>query len=69
MNEERIGEIAGDVWRYLEKSGGRAELTSVRSNVRQREGVTPEVGIGWLAREGKLQFTVEQGTTQLELRR
>ena len=69
MNEHAIGEVAGEVWRFLERSGGRADLSTVRNNVRAKDGISADVGTGWLAREGKLYFTTEQGTVHVGLRR
>ena len=69
MNEQTIGEIAGEVWRYLEKNGGRADITSVRNSVKARDNVSPDLGTGWLAREGKIFFTTEQGTVHVSIRR
>jgi hypothetical protein len=69
MNEQMIGEVAGEVWRYLDRNGGRADLSSIRNNVRAKEGVSADLGTGWLAREGKLHFSLEHGTVQVVIRR
>lgn len=69
MNEHMIGEMAGEVWRFLERNGGRAEMNAVRSNVRAKDGVSPDLGTGWLAREGKVYFTSEQGGVHVGIRR
>ncbi len=69
MNEQMIGEVAGEVWRYIERSGGRADLNAVRGNVRTKDGVSADLGTGWLAREGKLYFTSDHGAVQVGIRR
>jgi len=68
VNEHTIGEVAGEVWVYLAKHGGQAEVTTIRNQVRAREGVSADLGMGWLAREGKLYFTPDHGTVQVFLR-
>ena len=69
MNEHVIGEVAGEVWRYLERNGGHADLNSIRTNVKVRDGVSADLGTGWLAREGKVQFVAERGGIQVGIRR
>ncbi len=69
MNEHTIGEVAGEVWRVVERNGGRMDLSAVRRNVQPRDGVSADHGLGWLAREGKLTFETERGTTVISLRR
>ena len=69
MNEQMIGEVAGEVWRYLERNGGRAELGTLRNSIRQREGVSADLGTGCLAREGKVSFETERGSVHVALRR
>lgn len=69
MNEQMIGEVAGDVWRFLDKNGGRADLNTVRSAIKAKDGVSADLGTGWLAREGKIYFTAEQGSVQVGIRR
>jgi hypothetical protein len=68
MNEQTIGELAGDVWEYLRRNGGQADLHSIRNGVRAREGISADVGAGWLAREGMVFFHFDQGAVQVELR-
>ena len=69
MNEQLIGEVAGEVWRYIERNGGRVDANTIRTGVKVREGVSPDLGTGWLAREGKLYFAHENGTVQVGIRR
>jgi hypothetical protein len=69
MNEQTIGEVAGEVWRYLDRNGGRADLNTLRNGVKGRDGVSPDLGTGWLAREGKVYFAFEHGSVQVGIRR
>lgn len=56
--EDNIGEIAGEVWNFLEEKG-ESSLTAINDDVdAPRSRVN--MAIGWLAREGKLEF-VEEG--------
>ena len=50
-----IGETAGEIWRLLESEGPLS--ISALTNKIKRPQATVHMGIGWLAREGKLGFT------------
>jgi hypothetical protein len=69
MNEQKIGEIAGEVWRFVERHGGQVELDSVRRQVRGDGNVSADMGAGWLAREGKISFQSEGNNIRVALRR
>ena len=60
MNEESIGQAAGKVWKTLQNHAPQAltlESLEKLGGLRAEEALT---GIGWLAREGKLEFQREQ---------
>ena len=50
-----IGETAGEIWRLLEKDGP-SSVSALTNSVKQSQSMV-YMGIGWLAREGKLVFT------------
>ena len=56
--KDKLGELAGEVWRFLEEegetsvSGVSREINAPKSKV--------DMAIGWLAREDKVKF-VEKG--------
>ena len=50
-----IGEAAGEIWRIL-KGEDNLSLSAIVRRVKQPQTVA-YMGIGWLAREGKLVFT------------
>ncbi|MDA7977962.1 MAG: winged helix-turn-helix domain-containing protein [Pirellulales bacterium] len=55
---ERIGTVAGEIWRLLESNGPMSMSRIVAEMERPRDHVMQ--GIGWLAREDKLSFEEAQ---------
>ena len=51
---DNIGNVAGAIWRYLEINN-EASVTKLTREVGENER-TVLMGVGWLAREGKLNF-------------
>ena len=51
---DNIGNVAGAIWRYLEINN-EASVTKLTREVGENER-TVLMGVGWLAREGKLDF-------------
>ena len=49
-----IGSVAGAIWRYLEDND-EASITKLTREIGEKER-TVLMGVGWLAREGKLDF-------------
>lgn len=60
-----IGETAGKVWQYLRENPGSTSAQIAKA-VRAKKDLT-DMAIGWLAREGKLNFTSRGKTTELTL--
>jgi predicted transcriptional regulator len=50
-----IGETAGEIWRLLEREGPLS-VSALAKKITQPQNMV-YMGIGWLAREGKLVFT------------
>ena len=65
MNGE-IGEAAGKVWTYLNDTGEVPVPTLLKQVGLPRD--MAHRAIGWLAREGKLQFDNAKGVETLRLR-
>jgi hypothetical protein len=63
---ETIGKIAGKVWHHL-NDHGKTSLSGLEKAVKAPRGVV-FMAIGWLAREGKLEFAQENRSTQVWLR-
>lgn len=56
MTDEKIGKAAGRIWQHLSESG---ERTATLGSLKKIPGIRPDeamAAVGWLAREGKLQF-------------
>lgn len=52
--QERIGDVAGEVWRFLEENG-ETSLSSISDSVDAPRSKI-HMAVGWLAREDKLSF-------------
>ncbi len=64
--EDKIGELAGYVWRYLEEVG-EASVSEINKQVdAPRSKVC--MAIGWLAREEKIFFDTEGRGSKLRLK-
>ncbi len=64
--EAKIGNAAGIIWRYLDQHGAT-------SPARLKPGTKLSdqlllMGLGWLAREGKLNFVKDKKSLQVSLR-
>ena len=49
-----IGETAGEIWRFLEREGPMS-LSALAKKITQPQNMV-YMGVGWLAREGKLEL-------------
>lgn len=63
---DNIGNIAGDVWHYLEEND-EATVTKLTRELGETER-TVLMAIGWLAREGKLDFEKRKQGTYITLK-
>jgi hypothetical protein len=63
--EAEIGDAAGAIWRYLDKHGVTT-LSRLRQQVKLPELILL-MGIGWLAREGKLNLIRKGKVVKLNL--
>ena len=61
--EEVIGEAAGQIWHQLQAQGALS-LPQLQQGTRLSERLV-HMGIGWLAREGKLIFLQERGVLKV----
>ena len=63
---ESIGSIAGAIWHYLENNN-EATVTKLTREIGENER-TVLMGVGWLAREGKLDFEKRKQGTYITLK-
>jgi hypothetical protein len=64
--EAEIGSAAGSIWRYL-NDHGEATIAKVRQGTKLSEQLVL-MGVGWLAKEDKLQFSRDARTMKVSLR-
>lgn len=65
MLRPEIGRTAGDIWKFLGKSG-KVSLTDLLTKTKIKPD-TVHQAIGWLAREDKIEFTQQARTTYVSL--
>ena len=63
---ERIGEAAGAIWQYLEENGEATISKLTRETSESERAVL--MGLGWLAREGKIVFSTQGRFTYVALK-
>ena len=63
---ESIGSIAGAIWHYLEDNN-EATVTKLTREIGKNER-TVLMGVGWLAREGKIDFERRKQGTYITLK-
>jgi hypothetical protein len=63
--EAEIGDAAGTIWRYLDDHG-QMTLSKLRQGTKLSDQLLL-MGIGWLAREGKLRLVREGRTVKVDL--
>ena len=63
---DNIGNVAGTIWNYLE-ANNEATVTKITREIGATER-SVLMGIGWLAREGKLDFNQRKQGTYITLK-
>ena len=63
---ENIGSVAGAIWHYLEINN-EASVTKLTREIGENER-TVLMGVGWLAREGKIDFEKRKQGTYITLK-
>ncbi len=58
MDVQGIGEAAGAVWEYLSETETRCTLTALKK-IKGFKSDEIAAAVGWLAREGKIEFEVQ----------
>ena len=65
--KDQIGSIAGKIWDYLSANGKTAISTLVR-DLNETERMV-SMGLGWLAREDKIELTQEGRASYVALKK
>ena len=65
--ETRIGDAAGSIWRHLEQHS-EATLSELRQGTKLSDQCVL-LGLGWLAREGKLSLVEDKKGLKISLRK
>lgn len=63
---DNIGHVAGTIWHYLE-TNNEATVTKITREIGETER-SVLMGVGWLAREGKLDFEKRKQGTYITLK-
>lgn len=63
---DNIGHVAGAIWHYLEENN-EATVTKITREIGGTER-SVLMGVGWLAREGKLDFNQRKQGTYITLK-
>jgi hypothetical protein len=61
-----IGTNAGLVWRALNK-GGRMSIKDIKKETKIRKEKDVYMAVGWLAKEGKIDLSEQEGETSIWL--
>ena len=62
-----IGETAGEIWTTLSEEGKPVTVSQLKKKTKLPESML-YMGIGWLAREDKLQFSGASGDMEIGLK-
>jgi len=65
--EHEIGEAAGQIWRWLEENG-ETTVPKMRQETKLSDQLL-HMGLGWLAREGKIELIKDKRTVKVALNR
>ena len=63
--EHEIGEAAGQIWRWLGEKG-ETTVTKLRQETKLSDQLL-HMGLGWLAREGKIELVKDRRTVKVAL--
>lgn len=65
--ENSIGESAGQIYNYLSENKGQATFTKLKKDL-DLKGNFAELGLGWLAREDKIELAKSGNSLKIKLR-
>lgn len=65
--EQSIGLSAGQIYEYLSENNGQATFTKMKKDL-DLKGNFAELGLGWLAREDKVELAKSGNSLKIKLR-
>lgn len=65
--EQSIGHSAGEIFNYLEQNSGQATFTKMKKELDLKGNFTG-LGLGWLAREEKIELSKKGNSLNIKLR-
>jgi hypothetical protein len=65
--EQEIGLSAGQIYNYLAENKGQATFTKIKKDL-DLKGNFAELGLGWLAREEKVELAKSGSSLKIRLR-
>jgi hypothetical protein len=66
--KEDIGNAAGEIWRFMAQQPGPVTLSALSKNL-SLSSTLLMMGLGWLAREDKLDMVMSGGSYKISLKR
>lgn len=64
---QEIGVIAGKIWNYLNKKNDFVEVLELKFEL-QLNNTDLYLALGWLAREDKIQFLIQENSLKVKLK-
>lgn len=65
--EQEIGSSAGQIYNFLAENKGEATMSKIQKNL-DLKGNFAELGLGWLAREDKIEIAKSGSSIKVRLR-
>ena len=65
--EQSIGQSAGQIYNYLAENEGQATFTKIKKDLDLKSNFA-ELGLGWLAREDKVELAKSGNSIKIRLR-
>lgn len=65
--QQEIGFSAGQIYNYLAENNGQATFTKLKKDLDLKSNFA-ELGLGWLAREEKIEFAKSGNSIKVKLR-
>ncbi|MCX7956533.1 MAG: winged helix-turn-helix domain-containing protein [Endomicrobia bacterium] len=67
FTSQEIGIVAGRIWNYLNEKNNFVELLKLKFDLKLNNTIL-YLALGWLAREDKIEFLVQDETVKVKLK-